>query len=141
MSADYSLMPPMLGLMLLTLMVWLVMFIRRIRYMQANRISAEQMKSPSDTNQLIPADVNAPAHQLNNLSELPILFYALCLLLMQQQLVDESQWLLAWGFVLFRTLQAAIHLTVNVVIWRFGAYFLSCLCLWAMLITALLQLY
>ncbi|TAH45195.1 MAG: hypothetical protein E6Q43_01200 [Dokdonella sp.] len=128
-----SLVQPLLALMLLTLLVWLVMYVRRIGYMRANRISAQQLSTP-DKRSLLSEPVNRPSNNLINLFEMPVLFYALCLLLMASNQVDALYVQLAWAFVGLRALHSLIQCTVNIVIWRFVAYLLSSLVLAAMII-------
>ena len=45
---------PMLGMMILTLLVWAFMFIRRISFAQSNNIDIEDFKTPADVQSLIP---------------------------------------------------------------------------------------
>ena len=81
---------------------------------------------------------------LRNLFELPVLFYALCLLLMQQGLAQPVEVLdvqLAWAFVGFRALHSLVQCTVNIVNARFAFYALSSIALWVMLARACLRLW
>lgn len=128
-----SLLQPILALMILTLWVWLIMYIRRIGYMRANHISAQQLNSP-DKRSLLSESVNRPSNNLINLFEMPVLFYALCLLLMVSGQVDALYVQMAWAYVGLRVLHSLIQCTVNIVIWRFIAYVLSSLVLAAMII-------
>lgn len=133
-----SLLQPILALMLLTLWVWLIMYVRRIGYMRTNHISAQQLNSP-DKRSLLSEPVNRPSNNLTNLFEMPVLFYALCLLLMVAGQVDALYLKMAWAYVILRALHSLIHCTVNIVIWRFIAYALSSLVLAAMIIRCALQ--
>ena len=70
---------PMLGMMLLTAVVWFVHV--RAAY-SGDAESAQACAGVHDTGQdceLLPEEVNYPAYNLKNLFELPVLFYALCL--------------------------------------------------------------
>ena len=39
---------PMAGMMTLTLLVWVYMFVQRISYMTANQVDADEMVTPAD---------------------------------------------------------------------------------------------
>ena len=129
---------PMASMMLLTLVVWIVMFIKRIGYMQAHNVDVEQMKSPSDTQALIPGDASAPANNLRNMTELPVIFYAVSLYLTVFGQVDSLHVTCAWVFVGFRVLHSLIHCSYNRVMHRFLAYLVSSLALWVMVVRAFL---
>ena len=68
-----TLVQPVLALMLLTLLVWLVMYVRRIGAMRALRIPAQALSTP-DKRSLLPEAVNRPSNNLVNLFEMPVLF-------------------------------------------------------------------
>lgn len=125
---------PMLCLMLLTLLVWLTLFLKRIPYMQANNIDAQDLDTPDKKQKLLPESIEQPAHNLANLFELPVLFYALCLLMTQMGIDSSLLVWLAWGFVITRVAHSLIQCTYNLVMHRFAAYMLSSVMLWAMLI-------
>ena len=125
---------PMACMMLLTLLVWIALFVKRVGYMQSQNIDVEQLKSPADTAALLPAGTEAPANNLKNLGELPIVFYAACLYLTVFGQVDAIHVYCAWIFVAFRVLHSLIHCTYNRVMHRFLAYLLSSLALWVMVV-------
>lgn len=78
---------------------------------------------------------------LANLSELPILFYALIgLHLALEGTADALQVQLAWAFVISRYLHTAVHVTINAVGLRFLIHrigFLILCALWARFVLAL----
>jgi len=129
---------PFLGLMLLTLVVWVYMYVRRLGHIRQQRIDPQALTTPDRAAALIPESAAYPAYNFSNLLELPILFYALCLYLFVTSQVDALYLGLAWLFVVLRVLHSAIHCTVNVVSWRFASYVASALMLWWMLARALL---
>ncbi|PTQ91172.1 MAPEG family protein [Agitococcus lubricus] len=130
---------PMLSLMLLTMIVWLWMYIKRISYIQTNKIDPQSAASRVGLLKVLPDEVQAPANNLNNLLELPIIFYALCLLNSQQPHVGHTLLYLAWTYVGLRALHSVIHCTYNKVMHRFSVYFLSSVVLWAMLVLTLVS--
>jgi hypothetical protein len=136
-----ELLPPLLAMMGLTATVWLFMYVRRLGYMLAKGIDAQDVSTPQKMAALIPEAVERPANNLRNLFELPVLFYALCLLLTQMGWAQALDVQLAWAFVGLRALHSLVHCTFNYVNARFAFYVLSSLALWAMLARACLRLW
>lgn len=132
---------PMLGMMLLTAVVWFVLYARRIPAMQKARKPAQAYTTPDKLDEFLPAEVNFPAYNLKNLFELPVLFYALCLYFYVTATAGTVEVFAAWLFLLFRIAHSAIHCTVNIVMARFIAYSAAALALWFMLGRALWGVY
>lgn len=130
---------PMLSLMLLTMTVWFWMYIKRISYMKQNDIDPQRLVSRVRLMQVLPDEIQAPANNLNNLFELPLLFYALCLLNSQQASIGPILTNLAWAYVFLRVIHSLIHCSYNKVLHRFTAYALSCLVLWTMLMLTIFR--
>lgn len=124
---------PVLCLVLLTMLVWLTLFLRRIPYMQKNNINPQDLDTPNKKHQILPDKIEQPAHNLANLFEMPILFYVLCLIMMQLNIQSELLVGLAWGFVITRVMHSVIHCTYNNVMHRFSIYVVSSLMLWGMI--------
>lgn len=124
---------PMLGMMVLTAIVWFVMYAKRIPAMQKARVPAQTYTTPEKITELLPEPVNYSAYNLKNLFELPVLFYALCLLLYVTDAVDTISVIAAWLFFAFRVLHSFVHCTSNVVMLRFYLYSAAALALWFML--------
>lgn len=125
---------PMIAVMLLTLAVWVFLYARRLPAMQKRSLPAQTYTTPEKAQEFLPEAVSYPANNLSNLFELPVLFYALCLVLLVTQSVDTVYLAAAWGFFGFRLLHSAIHCTVNRVMPRFLCYLASSLLLWLMLL-------
>ena len=136
-----AILQPMLAMMLLTGLVWVFLYTRRIPAMRAARRPAQTYTTPEKVIGLLPDAINYPAHNLKNLFELPVLFYALCLTLYVTGIVDGVYVAAAWGFVAFRALHSAIHCTVNRVMARFVCYVISSLLLWFMLVRATIEIF
>lgn len=132
---------PVLALMVLTLLVWMWMYVRRLGYIRQRQLDPQTLATPQKRDTVLPESVNLPAYNLRNLLELPVLFYALCLLLIAQGIHDALWVGLAWAFVALRSIHSAIHCTVNQVVLRFTAYALSSLVLWWMLGRAVLLVF
>lgn len=131
---------PMLTLMLLTAIVWIYMYILRLRYVIANKISAQRLNSPEKIPELLPEEVNRPANNLKNLFELPVIFYGLIILAIITEQTSASLIYLAWGFAGLRVIHSIIQCTNNTVMQRFKVYMLSSICLWALLINIFIRL-
>lgn len=129
---------PFFIMILLTFTVWIVMYVRRIRYSIANRIQAQRLGTPEKAVKVLPEEVQYPAYNLSNLLELPIIFYALCLYLFVSGNVDALYVIAAWSYVGLRAAHSAIQCTTNIVIWRFAVYMASSVVLWLMVMRAAL---
>jgi len=130
---------PFFATMLLTLLVWVFMFVVRIRFIQGNEISPVDLAVPGALAEMTPASVSNPSDNLKNLFEIPVLFYALCLYLFSTDQVDLTYVACAWVFVAFRVLHSVVHCTFNHVMLRFNLYLVSCLAVWLMVIRAGLE--
>jgi len=58
---------PFFATMLLTLVVWVYMYIRRIRFLTQNNIDPKDLPVPGALAQLTPAAVSNPSDNLQNL--------------------------------------------------------------------------
>lgn len=132
MSNEFILLP-MLGMMVLTAVVWFVLYARRIPAMRRAGKPTQAYTTPDKGAALLPEEVSYPANNFKNLFELPVLFYALCLYLYVTATVGVADVMAAWLFLMFRIVHSAIHCTVNIVILRFAAYSAAALALWFML--------
>lgn len=126
---------PFLMMMLLTLIVWIYMYSRRIPLIQRSKIDPNSLTA-AELARISPPAVSNPSDNLKNLFELPTLFYGIALYLYVTKQVDEAYLVAAWLFASFRVLHSAVHCTVNIVLLRFWLYCLSALALWFMIIRA-----
>ena len=120
---------PAIALVGLTLVVWVLLYWRRIRALRDRRLSPEAFKTRASR---LPLEEAASASDnFQNLLELPVLFYVLVLALHATQRVDAGFLVLAWGFVVMRVVHSIVHVGYNRVMHRFIAYFVGALLLWA----------
>lgn len=126
---------PFLATMLLTLVVWVYMYSRRLPFIFANQLDSRQM-TPLELARLSPPQVSNPSDNLKNLFELPTVFYAVVLYLFATGQVDSVYLGAAWGFFLFRLLHSAVHCTFNFIPLRFFLYVFSAAALWFMVLRA-----
>ena len=132
---------PFFGMLLLTFVVWVYLYVRRLAFIKANNIDAQQLTTPVRGEQIIPEEVSYPSYNFRNLFELPVVFYALCLYLYVTHGVDEVYVIAAWGFFGLRLLHSLIHSTKNIVMLRFIAYMASALTLWFMVLRAAIDFF
>lgn len=120
---------PVFLTMLLTFVVWIYMYSRRIPFIQTNELSPDQL-TPVEFARLSPPEVSNPSDNLKNLFEIPVLFYVVALYLFVTNQVDNTYIAAAWIFVAFRVLHSVVHCTVNIVMLRFVLYVISTLAFW-----------
>jgi len=110
---------PFFAQMLLTLIVWVYMYARRIPFIVGLKLTQADMAKPGELARLSPAAVSNPSDNLKNLFEIPVLFYALVLFLYATRQVDALYLGAAWLFVAFRVAHSIVHCTFNLVLLRF----------------------
>jgi hypothetical protein len=132
--AQSAIFGPFFATMLLTLVVWVFMYVRRIHFLTANEISPRDLEAPGKLAAISPAAISNPSDNLKNLFELPVLFYALSLYLFATGQVDQTYVAAGWVFAAFRALHSAVHCTFNRVMVRFYLYLIASLALWFMLL-------
>lgn len=140
-GANTQILWPFLSMMLLTMLVWMYMYVLRLGHIAKARIDPQELTTAYRAAKHFPEHIAYPADNLRNLFEMPVLFYALCVYLYVTATVDSLTVVLAWTFVALRAVHSAIHCTINRVHWRFIAYMLSSIALWVMLLRAMLRLF
>jgi hypothetical protein len=129
---------PLFAMLLLTFLVWVYMYARRIPFIQKNQFSPDQL-TPLEFARLSPPGVSNPSDNLKNLFEIPVLFYVLAVYLYVTNQVDNIHLVASWVFVAFRYLHSAVHCTSNIVMVRFCLYLVSTLSVWFIGCRAALQ--
>ncbi len=124
---------PVLAMIVLTAIVWVYLYARRIPAMKKAGKPVQAYTIPERASEFLPEEVNFAANNFKNLFELPVLFYALCLFFYVTGQVDAVSVTAAWIFVGFRVLHSVIHCTFNIVMLRFYLYLGGALALWFML--------
>lgn len=119
---------PLFGMAALTFIVLARMAFTRFKAVRNKEIPISYFKTFQTTNPL-PEYVIAPARNFINLFEVPILFYVVIFFTYLTNNVEHVVVNLAWAYVVLRALHSLVHLTTNVVMLRFGAFFLSNVCL------------
>lgn len=123
---------PVLALIIWTLIIWVVMYVRRIPGMNKARIAPDSARNPDgDWKAKLPEHTQWAAHNYNHLLEQPTIFYALMFYLHISEFAtgDTMALRLAWAYVILRVLHSFVQITVNKVMLRFGLFSLSTLVL------------
>jgi hypothetical protein len=123
---------PVFATLLLTFLVWVYMYVRRIAFIQGRGLTPAEMSIPGRFAELSPPAVSNPSDNFKNLFEIPVLFYALALYLFATSQVDGGYVAAGWVFAAFRALHSAMHCTLNIVMVRFYLYLISTLAVWFM---------
>ena len=114
---------PTIALVLLTAIVWVCLYVERIRELRQRHIGPQSLATSAlaaQTLQRVQASDN-----FRNLFEVPVLFYVLCAVLTLAQHVSPFFVVGAWLYVALRYIHSFIHLTYNRVTHRFAVYALS----------------
>jgi hypothetical protein len=127
---------PFFATILLTMVVWVYMYIRRIAFIKSQKINPQDLITSDVLAKITPPSVSNPSDNLKNLFEIPVLFYALVLYLFATKQIDPVYVNTAWIFVMFRVLHSAVHCTFNLVMLRFYLYLISTLAVWFIAIRA-----
>jgi hypothetical protein len=130
---------PFAGTMLLTMLVWIYMYARRLPFLAASGMLKQRQITPEELARRSPAAVALPSDNLKNLFEMPTIFYAVVLCVVATQRVDEGYIVAAWAFFVLRVLHSLVHCTFNYIPLRFLAYAASAAALWFMVIRLSLQ--
>ncbi len=139
MTPQSAIFGPLLATIFLTFLVWVYMFVVRIRFINGNPVQSEDLAVPGRLAEISPPSVSNPSDNLKNLFEIPVLFYALALYLFVTRQVDATYVIAGWIFVAFRALHSAMHCTLNIVMVRFYLYAISTLALWVIAGRAMLH--
>jgi hypothetical protein len=129
---------PFFATMILTLIVWVYMYVRRIHFITTSKLSPQDLAAPGALARLSMPAVSNPSDNLKNMFEMPVLFYALTLYLFTIGQADAGYVYAGWIFAAFRALHSAVHCTFNLVLLRFWLYAISTAALWFMMVRAAL---
>lgn len=130
---------PGLALAGLTCIVWILMYVERLSEMRAKRVHPQKVAVRREAATLL-SNTRALDHY-SNLFESPVLFYFAIGVIAVARLDTDLLVPLAWAFVGFRAIHAAVHIGYNKVMHRFYAFVAATLTLWAFIAMTALQLW
>lgn len=131
---------PMFAMWALTFAVLIFMGARRIGYLMTHKIANEDVSTREQMAAVIPHHIHNASDNFQNLFEMPVVFYAVCVVLLITQHVDATQMTCAWIFVGARVVHSLVHCSVNIVPVRFAAYVTACIALGVMVVHAAVAL-
>jgi len=121
---------PLLAQVVLTFIVMLIMYRKRVAEMQLKKIHPQQVKTRSIAHGVL-VDSESSANNYLNLFESPVLFYVAILLTLILMVQDTILVILAWTYVASRYIHSFIHVTYNRVMHRFSVFIFSSFVLFA----------
>ncbi|KAM0229156.1 hypothetical protein ACHAPO_010186 [Fusarium lateritium] len=127
--ADKPLLGPLLGLNAWTFAMEALLYIRRTPALSKYNISFDPAIVKKEKAEKLPASVQWPADNFNNLLEQPTQFYAVLLGLTALGVKDKITVRMAWGYVGLRFIHSMVHVTTNNVLVRFPVFAASSLVL------------
>ena len=131
---------PVLALIFWSLIIWCIMYARRIPAMQKARIAPDTARSPDgEWKSKLPERAQFAAHNYNHLMEQPTIFYALMFAAVLMEATTSLTLYFAWGYVALRVAHSLVQISSNKVMLRFGLFTLSTLALITMTVITALQ--
>ena len=130
MIARHSILFPLLAYVLLTAIVAIVMYRRRVAEMVTRRVHPQQVATAAMMSTRL-EDTGA-ADNFRNLFETPVLFVAAILTIYAASLTSLPYVALAWLYIAARIAHSLIHCTYNKVMHRLRAFLASLIVLWTM---------
>lgn len=130
---------PVLAHMFLVVFLFIPLIMRKSK---AVKNKAVDLKETALNNHAWTSDVKKVSNNIANQFEIPVLFYALCMIIALTDNVGVLNTALAWGFVALRYVHTYVHIGSNFVPLRMRIFALSLVIVLVMLIqtTALLLL-
>ena len=131
-TAEKSLLTPVLALVLWSFVVWIWMYATRIPAITRAAIDPGQAQEPASLN-VLPLKVRQVAYNYNHLMEQPTIFYALVFsTYLSHRWTSGLDLALAWGYVGLRVVHSLVQATVNVILVRFAIHVAGTLTLMAL---------
>jgi len=122
---------PVLAHMFLVVFLFIPLIMRKS---QAVKNKAVDLKETALNNQAWTSDVKKVSNNIANQFEIPVLFYALCMVIALTDNVGVLNTALAWGFVALRYVHTYVHIGSNFVPLRMRIFALSLVIVLVMLI-------
>ena len=115
---------PVLTLIAWSMVMLVVLYARRLPSMFRYALTEERLQAGEAVRRL-PASVQWPADNYNNLMEQPTLFYALCLGLVLASKSSFELEYFAWLYVALRVIHSLVQVFGNITMIRFGLFIAS----------------
>lgn len=128
---------PMFALMIFTLLIVCILGALRYIAVQRKEVRAGYFKTFEGSRP--PELLVRLSNNYNNLLQMTVLFYVVCIIAMVLNIATDNLVLCAWGYVISRFVHSAYHILVNVPLYRLLIFGVSCVFLLAMWIMVLLH--
>lgn len=125
----YSILGPVVALVLWSMVMWLWLYATRIPAMLSAKTRLDPRLPKEQMLGGLPPHVRWKADNYNHLMEQPTLFYATALVLAVAGAGEGLNAWIAWAYVALRVLHSLIQVTVNVILMRFAVFMLASLVL------------
>lgn len=129
-AASTEMLGPCVGMVSLTALVWIKLYVDRIGEMRRRRVDPQALASASAKAEIL--QKTAASDNFRNLFEVPVLFYVLCVAVTATGAATQALVTAGWAYVALRALHSLIHVTYNRVMHRFTVYAASTLLLFGM---------
>ncbi len=133
-----SILRAVLGMGVLTLVMFLWMYATRIPAMQRAGIDPDKAMHPGSLATL-PSEVRRVADNYNHLFEAPTLFYAMAFYVVLTGHADALHAACAWAYLALRVAHSVVQATFNRVLPRFALFDLSWVALGVMIVREVLR--
>ena len=125
-----AMLAPCVGMVALTALVWVKLYVDRIGEMRRRRIDPQSLAASGAKAEIL--QDTAASDNFRNLFEVPVLFYVLCVAVTATGTATPALVAAGWAYVALRALHSLIHVTYNRVMHRFTVYAASTLLLFGM---------
>lgn len=134
---DISVLHAVLGMAVLSLVMFVWMYAKRIPAMNAAKVDPQSAMHPGSLN-CLPSDARRVADNYNHLWEAPTLFYAMAFYVVVTGHADQIHVWCAWIYLGLRVVHSLVQATFNKVALRFLLFTLSWVALGIMIVRELL---
>jgi len=114
---------PLSMMLLLVMILFVLLFIARMYALYTKKVDLHYYETFQGRES--PAYLTKVTNNLNNLFEVPPLFYMAATLVILLNIESESMLVYAWGFVITRYIHSLVHVTINNYLMRGGIFTVS----------------
>jgi hypothetical protein len=139
MMTQFKIFLPLFAQILVTFLVWCWLIWGRVSTLLLSKTNPQKTADEAQSRKIFKNYENQ-SDNLENLFELPVLFYVSILIVAFAGLTNSFYLYAAWTFVFTRAIHSVIHCTYNRVTHRFYAYVISSFILWLMWIRIAIQI-
>jgi len=127
---------PIFCVVLLTFVIGIITVTLRFKSVMSGQVKIKYYRTMQGEE--VPEIITKTSRCFNNMFEIPVLFYVVCILFIAINIESTTAVITAWLFVLSRIVHTVVHLTYNNVLHRMTVYWIGALlvlALWVQLIT------